>query len=95
MDLYIFPDLGMATPTVDPEESSLLRKVTPEDLFNLPLYEHHLMIDTQPLEEYTRGNIATAVSYPSLGLNCSEEEREKSLILFVKKYIKEYSDQKI
>ena len=67
-----------------------LRKVTPEDLFNLPLYEHHLVIDTRPQEEYTRGHIATAVSYPSLGLNCSEEEREKSLILFIKKYIKEY-----
>lgn len=80
----------MATPTVDPEESSILRKVTPEDLFNLPLYEHHLVIDTRPQEEYTRGHIATAVSYPSLGLNCSEEEREKSLILFIKKYIKEY-----
>ena len=77
----------MATPTVDPEESSILRKVTPEDLFNLPLYEHHLVIDTRPQEEYTRGHIATAVLYPSLGLNCSEEEREKSLILFIKKCI--------
>ena len=30
--------------------------------------------DTLPQEEYSRGHIATSVSYPSLDLNCSEEE---------------------
>ena len=33
-----------------------------------------MVIDTLPQEEYSRGHIATAVSYPSLDLNCSEEE---------------------
>lgn len=80
-----------------PESTSLggdagvtLRKATPQDLFNLPLYEHHLVIDIRSAEEYARGHIATAVSYPNLSLECPEEEREKSLVKFIRSYVKEY-----
>lgn len=70
--------------------STLLREVTPQDLFNLPLYEHHLVIDTRPQREYADGHIATAVSLPSPDIDCSEAKREKLLVQFIKSYIKEY-----
>ena len=44
--------------------SSLLRTVGPDDVFNLPLYEHHLVMDIRPSHEYSRGHMATAVSFP-------------------------------
>ena len=50
--------------------SSLLRKVGPDEVFNLPLYEHHLVIDIRPSQEYSRGHMATAVSFPCLPLEC-------------------------
>ena len=81
---------GLTAASSQLKEGSILRKVTPEDLFNLPLYEHHLVIDTRSQEEYSQGHIATAVSYPSPDLDCSEEEKERSLVAFIKSYIKEY-----
>lgn len=69
--------------------NSLLKPVSPIDIFNLPLYEHYLVIDTRPLEEYERGHIATAVSYPhhtTSSPSCSEEEREASLVAFARDY---------
>lgn len=44
--------------------SSLLRKVGPDEVFNLPLYEHHLVIDIRPSDEFAEGHMATAVSFP-------------------------------
>ena len=44
--------------------SSLLRTVDPDDVFNLPLYEHHLVMDLRPSREYSKGHMATAVSFP-------------------------------
>ena len=44
--------------------SSLLRTVGTDDVFNLPLYEHHLVMDLRPSREYSRGHMATAVSFP-------------------------------
>ena len=70
--------------------SSLLREASSQDLFNLPLYEHHLVIDTRLPEDYARGHIATAVSLPSPTLDCSEEEREQLLVQFIESYIKEF-----
>ena len=46
------------------DSSSLLRTVGPDDVFNLPLYEHHLVMDIRPSHEYSRGHMATAVSFP-------------------------------
>ena len=68
----------------------LLREASPQDLFNLPLYEHHLVIDTRLPEDYARGNIATSVSLPSPPLECTEEERERLLVQFIESYIKEF-----
>lgn len=42
-----------------------MRKVSPDDVFNLPLYEHHLVIDIRSAEQYSQGHMATAVSLPS------------------------------
>ena len=72
------------------EGDSILRWVTPGDLFNLPLYEHHLVIDIRQPVHYAEGHIATAVSYPSPSLECSPDEREKGLVKFIKEYVKEY-----
>ena len=47
-----------------PLGSSLLRKVGPDEVFNLPLYEHHLVIDIRSSERYKDGHMATAVSFP-------------------------------
>lgn len=51
--------------TCQEEPRSLLRKVSPDDVFNLPLYEHHLVIDIRSAEQYSQGHMATAVSLPS------------------------------
>ena len=34
---------------------ALVREVGPDEVFNLPLYEHHLVIDIRPAEEFSRG----------------------------------------
>jgi len=71
--------------------ASLLREVCPQDVFNLPLYEHHLVIDTRPSQEFQLGHIATAVSLPSPALDCSEPDREAILLTFIKSYIRDFS----
>lgn len=70
--------------------SDVLVHINIENLFNLPLYEHHLVIDTRSTEEYASGHIVSAVSYPSPKCKCSNKEREKTLIKFIKSYVKEY-----
>ena len=72
------------------EPSGILVHINVESLFNLPLYEHHLVIDTRPADEYASGHIVSAVSYPSPESECSDQEREKTLIKFIKSYVKEY-----
>ena len=67
-----------------------LRTVPAKDVFNLPLYEHYLVIDTRAKETYERGHIATAISYPCPPESSTDEEREKSLYLFAKSYAKAY-----
>ena len=67
-----------------------LTRIDVEKLFNLPLYEHHLVIDTRSAEDFTNGHIVSAVSYPSPTRGCSDLEREKTLIKFIKGYVKEY-----
>lgn len=83
----------MAVPSpaaaADPE-SSILRQVSPEQLFNLPLYEHHLVIDIRSAERFAAGRIATAVSFPSPALHCPEEERERGLAAFARAYARDY-----
>ena len=68
----------------------ILSHVNTERLFNLPLYEHHLVIDTRSADEYAGGHIVSAVSYPSPASRCSDLEREQTLIRFIKSYVKEY-----
>ena len=70
--------------------SSTLVHINVETLFNLPLYEHHLVVDARSGDEYASGHIVSAVSYPSPELECSDQEREKTLIKFIKSYVKEY-----
>lgn len=72
------------------EPSSILVHINVETLFNLPLYEHHLVIDTRSGDEYANGHIVSAVSYPSPKCEYSDQEREKTLIKFIKSYVKEY-----
>lgn len=69
---------------------AVLREATPQDLFNLPLYEHHLVVDTRRSEDYSRGHIATSVSLPSPPLDCPEGERETLLVQFIVSYTKEF-----
>lgn len=66
------------------------RWVSPEDLFNLPLYEHHLVIDIRREEEYQLGHIVSAVSYPSPPRECSEKERERTLADFIRSFVEQY-----
>ncbi len=67
-----------------------IKVVATVSVFNLPLYEHHLVIDTRSFEEYQTGHIATAVSFPSPRSSCSESEKEAKLIQFAKDYATEY-----
>ena len=46
----------------------MLCEVGPDEVFNLPLYEHHLVIDIRPSQKYSQGHMATAVSFPSPAL---------------------------
>lgn len=77
-------------PAADPGSLSILRRVSPERLFNLPLYEHHLVIDLRSAERFAEGRIATAVSFPSPVLDCREAERERGLVAFVRGYARDY-----
>ena len=70
--------------------SGALTRIDVERLFNLPLYEHHLVIDTRSADDYANGHIVSAVSYPSPVHDCSDQDREKTLIKFIKGYVKEY-----
>ena len=70
--------------------NTLLRKVSSLDVFNLPLFEHHLVVDTRSPEEFSNGHMATAVSFPSPALACPEEKKEQALLDFVKAYVREY-----
>ena len=65
------------------------RAVPPVELFNLPLYEHHLVIDTRSKEEYQSGHIVSAIHYPSWSPCFSDEEREASLLAFIHTVIEE------
>ena len=71
-------------------EESLLKTVPPEDVFNLPLYEHYLVIDTRSRLEYLSGHIATAVSYPPHPPDASQEDKDQALVSFAKGYAKEF-----
>lgn len=63
--------------------------VSPVKVFNLPLYEHHLVIDTRSEEEYLQGHIVSAVHYPSWLSTLSNEEQDASLLKFIHKVIDE------
>lgn len=72
-------------------DSCRTRWVSPEDVFNLPLYEHHLVIDIRRDQEYQKGHIVSAVSYPSPPRECTEKEREQTLFAFVRSYVEQYA----
>lgn len=73
------------------EKQVSLRWVSPQDVFNLPLYENYLVIDTRSTEDFSRGSIATAVSYPAPDhTDETEEGRERSLYQFATRYAEEY-----
>lgn len=63
--------------------------VPPVKVFNLPLYEHHLVIDTRSEEAYQRGHIVSAVHFPSWSPTLSNEEQDASLLKFIHKVIDE------
>lgn len=63
--------------------------VPPVKVFNLPLYEHHLVIDTRTEEEYLRGHIVSAIHYPYWSPSLSNEEQDASLLKFIHKVINE------
>lgn len=69
----------------------VVKSVLPDAVFNLPLYEHFLVIDTRSREEYESGNIATSVSFPSPHSSiCSEQEKEARLVSFAREYAIEF-----
>lgn len=68
-----------------------VRRVPPVDVFNLPLYEHHLVIDVRSAAQYEQGRLVSAVSLPALSLPSSDEEREVQLVSFVSKLVRECS----
>ena len=63
--------------------------VSPVKVFNLPLYEHHLVIDTRSEERYLRGHIVSAIHYPSWSPTLSDEEQDASLLKFIRQVIDE------
>lgn len=73
------------------DEDVLLKYVSSEEVFNLPLYEHYLVIDTRSRNLFEEGHIATAVSYPAPDLGTSDAERETTLYRFAQDYAHEFS----
>lgn len=64
--------------------STRVTQVHEDDTFNLPLFEHHLVIDTRSTAEYEAGHIATAVSLPAPSAeDFSDEFNEALLVKFV------------
>ena len=82
-----------ATPLAMSEAASgvPVRRVPPVDVFNLPLYEHHLVIDVRSAVQYEQGRLVSAVSLPALPLPSCEQEREAQLVSFVSKLVRECS----
>ena len=72
-------------------ETVTLKTVPPVKIFNLPIYEHHLVIDIRQKEHYDGGRIVSAVSFPSLPLSTEEKEREAHLARFIVDLVKECS----
>lgn len=66
-----------------------VRRVPPVDVFNLPLYEHHLVIDVRSPAQYDQGRLVSAVSLPALPLATSEHEREAQLVSLISKLVHE------
>ena len=62
-----------------------VKKVDADCLFNMPLFEHHLVIDTRCSEEYAAGHITTAVSLPapSDAAELCDDAKEALLASFV------------
>ena len=64
-------------------------RVNADDVFNLPLYEYHLVIDTRTVVEYERGHIATAASLPAPERSSSDSEKERALVLFLAQLVED------
>ena len=80
----------MASNSTSQDDGPSLRTVSSAAIFNLPLYEHYLVIDTRPIEEYQAGHIATAVSFPSQKENNQEKIDNDRLYHFAREYVNEY-----
>ena len=73
----------------------VVKTVSPDAVFNLPLYEHYLVIDARSIGEYEDGHVATSVSFPfppetCSEDECSEDEKERRLVRFAMDYATEY-----
>ena len=69
----------------------ILKNVSPVQVFNLPLYEHHLVLDARPVDSYEKGRIVSSVSFPASPVDATEKERELHLIKFIVKLVDECS----
>jgi hypothetical protein len=68
-----------------------LKNVSPVQVFNLPLYEHHLVLDARPKESFEKGTIVSSVSFPAPPVDTTEKERELCLVAFIIKLVGECS----
>jgi len=57
--------------------------VTPESVFNLPLFELFFVVDTRSVDEYKQGHIASAFSFPAFDVSCTKEEKMQHLSSFL------------
>jgi len=57
-----------------------IERVSPDKIFNLPIYEGYLIIDARSPQEYALGHIETAVSFPPFGSNFDTETQDKFLV---------------
>ena len=58
-------------------------RVSPRDIFNLPIFEFYWIIDLRPEASFEKGHICSAFSFPCDTLPPSAEERSQLLTSFI------------
>lgn len=72
------------------EEDSIVKLVSPQRVYNLPLFEVYLVIDCRPLEAYCEKRIQSAFNYPPCPPGVSDDSHLLKFAMFMEKsYVNE------
>eukprot|EP01079_Euglenida_sp_SAG-EU17-18_P000294 gene294-2395_t len=61
----------------------MIKQVESYQLYNLGLFEPHLILDVRPQQDYMKGHVATAVNTPPPRQTATDSDRQSSLVAFL------------